>query len=232
MNLSDVNTFTCNVYQIGPATIKTYAFLKLLKSIASNHLFETLRSKEQLGYDVDCEIINNHGILGYLINVQSQETKFSAEYIDERIEAFRATLLNFIRKASDSEFEDFKINAMYSERDDNNLYDEVRSNWAEITSSEYAFDRIIKVVKCLKNITKSEFLVFLLANTSKLSVQVIGRSDANQTDDVAVPLFDERFHQLNFIPMSNSTKGSLIRNIPNFVSNLELYPVTKTNFNC
>lgn len=68
--------------------------------------------------------------------------------------------------------------------------------------------------------------------------QVIGRSDAlldsaNQTDDeVPVSLFDKRFDKLNFIPLSNSDKGTLIQNIPSFVSALDLYPVTKTIFNC
>lgn len=177
MNPSDVNTLTCNFYQIGPITIKTNSLIDLLMMIAEEPMFDSLRSKEQLGYDVSTRLHDNHGILGYSIMVNSQETKFSAEYIDERIEVFRSELLNIIRKTSDSEFEQYKESIVKIKlTDDNNLNDEVCRNWTEITTDEYAFDRITKEVECLKNITKSEFIDFyekhLLEHTKKFSVQV------------------------------------------------------------
>lgn len=179
MNANDVNTLTCNFYQIGPITIKTNSLIDLLMMIAEEPLFDSLRSKEQLGYDVCCSLHDNHGILGYSILVNSQETKFSAEHIDERIEVFRVALLTIIREASDSEFEQYKESLMKIKlTEDNNLSEEVCRNWTEITTIEYAFDRAAKEVECLKSITKSEFLDFyekhLLENTKKFSVQVDG----------------------------------------------------------
>lgn len=244
MNSSDVNTVTCNFYQIGPITVKTNGLIDLLMMIAEEPLFDSLRSKEQLGYDVACTLHDNHGILGYSILVNSQETKFTAEYIDERIEAFRLALLDIIRGASDSEFDQYKESVVKIKlTEDNNLNDEVGRNWTEITTNEYAFDRSTKEVECLKNITKSEFLDFyqqhLVGNTKKFSVQVIGRSDAMQLDstnqmdnDVPMSLFDKRFDELKIVQMSTPGKGSLIENISEFVSTLEVYPVTKTNFEC
>lgn len=264
-NASDVNTLTCNFYQIGPITIRTNSLIDLLMMIAEEPLFDCLRSKEQLGYDVFCKLHDNYGILGYSITVNSQETKFSAEHIDERIEVFRAGLLTLIQDTSDRVFEQYKESVIKIKlTDDNNLSDEVSRNWTEITTNEYAFDRAAKEVECLKNVTKSEFLAFyekhLLEDTKKFSVQVkrfhfsktfvrfkiqlfffsyyqvIGRSDAqldsaSQTDDdVPISLFDKRFDKLNFIPMSNSDRGTLIENIRSFVNTLELYPVTKTIF--
>lgn len=145
--------------------------------IAEEPLFDSLRSKEQLGYDVSCCINDNNGILGYSITVNSQETKFSAEYVDERIEAFRVALLDIIRQGSDSEFEQYKESLLKIKlTDDNNLNDEISRNWTEITTKEYAFDRTAQEVECLKKITKSEFLDFyekhLKESTKKFSVQV------------------------------------------------------------
>lgn len=243
MNPSDVNTLTSNFYQIGPITIRTNILIDLLMMIAEEPLFDSLRSKEQLGYDVSCTLHDNHGILGYSILVNSQETKFSAEHIDERIEVFRLALLNIIRETSDSEFEQYKESvAKIKLTEDNNLSDEVCRNWTEITTSEYAFNRVIKEVECLRGLTKSEFVDFyerhLLENTRKFSVQVIGRSDVLADsvhpidDDVPVSLFHKRFDQLTFIPLVKSDKGAMIENIRDFVNKLELYPVTKTNFDC
>ncbi|KAG4065756.1 hypothetical protein HA402_012434 [Bradysia odoriphaga] len=243
MNPSDVNTLTSNFYQIGPITIRTNSLIDLLMMIAEEPLFDSLRSKEQLGYDVSCSLHDNHGILGYSIVVNSQETKFSAEFIDERIEVFRLALLNIIRDTSDSEFEQYKESVVKIKlTEDNNLSDEVSRNWTEITTDEYAFSRVIKEVECLKSITKAEFVDFyekhLLENTKKFSVQVIGRSDAPNDaahqidDDVPMSLFDKRFDQLTFVPLTKSDKGAQIQNIREFVEKLELYPVTKTNFDC
>lgn len=177
MNSADINTLTCNYYQIGPITIRTNSLIDLLLMIAEEPLFDSLRSKEQLGYDVSCCLHDNHGILSYSVTVNSQETKFSAEHIDERIEAFRVALLSIIREASDSEFDQYKESIVKIKlTGDNNLTEEVCRNWTEITTNEYAFDRAAKEVECLKNITKSEFLDFyekhLLEHTKKLSVQV------------------------------------------------------------
>lgn len=182
MNANDVNTVTCNFYQIGPITIKTNALIDLLMMIAEEPLFDSLRSKEQLGYDVFCQLHDNHGILAYSIMVNSQETKFSAEHIDERIEAFRSALLKIIREASDGDFEQYKESVVKIKlTDDNNLNDEVCRNWTEITTNEYAFDRVTKEVECLKNITKSELVAFyekhLLEHTKKFSVQVDSWND-------------------------------------------------------
>lgn len=178
MNVADINTLTCNYYQIGPITLKTNSLIDLLMMIAEEPLFDSLRSKEQLGYDVSCRLHDNYGILGYSITVNSQETeKISAEYVDERIETFRSDFLNKIRETSDGEFEQFKESVIKIKlTEDNNLNDEICRNWTEITTNEYAFDRAAKEVECLKKITKSEFLDFyekhLNECTKKFSVQV------------------------------------------------------------
>lgn len=144
--------------------------------MAEEPVFNTLRSKEQLGYDVSCGLRDNYGILGYSISVNSQENKFSAEYIEERIEAFRSELLNIIRRTKENEFRQYKESlAKIKLNDDNSLKDEVSRHWTEIITNEYVFDRSLRDVECLNTITKTEFLDFFekhFHNTKKLSIQV------------------------------------------------------------
>ena len=54
----------------------------------SEPCFDTLRTKEQLGYAVYSMLRNTYGILGISITVNSQATKFSADHVNERIESF------------------------------------------------------------------------------------------------------------------------------------------------
>lgn len=177
MNDTDVNTVVANYYQIGPISIRLNCLLDLLLLIAEEPVFDILRSKEQLGYDVDCGMRDNYGILGYTISVNSQEHKFESEFVDERIEAFRTELVNIIAKISEEDFAQFKDTMIKLKlTDDNHLKDELVRNWAEVTSDEYIFDRHRKEVECLRKITREEFTEFYRQHyehgTRKLSIQV------------------------------------------------------------
>lgn len=177
MNETDVNTMTANYYQIGPISIRRNCLLDLLLLVAEEPVFDILRSKEQLGYDVDSGLRDNYGILGYTISVNSQEHKFAAEYIDERIEAFRAELAQIIGRIEPKDFEQFKDTLIKLKlTDDNHLKDELVRNWAEVTADEYIFDRQRREVECLRSITQAELTEFYrqhYANeTRKLSIQV------------------------------------------------------------
>ncbi|KAG4065796.1 hypothetical protein HA402_012474 [Bradysia odoriphaga] len=237
-NPNDVNSLTCNFYQIGPMTVKTLNLIELLMMLAEEPLFNTLRSKEQLGYDVSCGLRDNYGILGYSIMVNSQENKFSSEYIDERIEAFRSELLNIISRTTDHEFQQYKESlAKIKLNDDNDMKDEVARHWIEIITDEYAFDRAIRDVECLNTITKSDFVEFFqkhLDHTRKLSIQIIGVKDPTKntiTHSKDRSAHDNEF-RLKMIPLSKPFKGYCIQSIPEFIKNLELYPVIRTNFKC
>src|SRR5687768_8763303 len=99
--------------------------------ICKQHLFDTLRMKETLSYETHRRKINDNGILGYTIEICSQEDQFSAEYIDKRIESFRVKLLNIIKELSDIEFERLKESTVTKKlMDDNKLKQEMKRNWA------------------------------------------------------------------------------------------------------
>lgn len=174
---TDSNTVITNFYQIGPCTVRIECILDLLMMFVEEPLFDILRTKEQLGYDVSASVRNNNGILGYSITVNSQENKHSADHVEERIEAFRTEMMNILQNTSDEDFQQvlsslIKIKLVA----DNELKDEVSRNWGEITCEEYIFDRHKREVECLKTFTKDTILEFCTKNEAenfrKLSVQV------------------------------------------------------------
>lgn len=241
----DVNTVITNFYQIGPISYRTHVLIDLLAMVAHEPIFDKLRNKEQLAYDVSFNLRDNYGILGYSITVNSQEPKFAVDYVDDRIENFRRELTTTIETMPDDDFEAIKASlSKIKLNEDNKLSEEVQRNWAEITSDEYEFDRPQKEVEYLSTITKPELLEFYRANIGdaerKLSVQIIGNA---QEKDVDVPNLVEtefemnedletrrkRFDALIYVDFNGEAKGNLIRDLMEFKKTLEVYPVTKTN---
>lgn len=241
----DVNTVITNFYQIGPISYRTHVLIDLLVMVAQEPLFDMLRNKEQLAYDVSFDLRDNYGILGYSITVNSQEPKFSVDYVSERIENFRNELVNIIGAMPNEDFEAIKASlAKIKLNEDNKLSEEVQRNWAEITTDEYEFDRPHKEVEYLTSITKDQLLEFYKAHRGeserKLSVQVIGNAQVNETDqennletefevNEDLETRRKRFNALTYVDFNGEPKGQLIRDLMEFKKGLEVYSVTKTN---
>lgn len=238
-----------NFYQIGPASYRSQVLIELLIVIAQEPLFDILRNKEQLGYDISCLVNDNYGILGYSITVNSQETKYSSEYVEQRIENFRRTLISFIESMPDEDFNATKISlAKMKLNEDTKLSEEVHRNWNEITIDEYEFDRQYKEVEHLIKITKADLLEFYRMhygeNERKLSIQVIGNKIAanieneneNEIDVVFSPndgtdieTQRKRFDALSFVDFEQSINNNLIKDLVAFKNTLEIHPLTRTN---
>lgn len=244
----DDNSVITNFYQIGPLSYRTCILTDLLVMIIQEPLFDNLRNKEQLGYDVSCTVNDNYGILAYNISVNSQETKYSCEYVDQRIESFRLELFSAIETMPDDDFDAMKASlAKCKLAEDNKLSEEVTRNWAEITIHEYKFDRHYKEVECLANISKADLLEFYKShygeNDRKLSVQVIGNKiddiDTNHVDGIDLELDFKKdediethrkgFDSIAYVDFSESTnKGNRIKDLMEFKNTLEIYPVART----
>lgn len=205
--------------------------------IAEEPLFDILRNKEQLGYDVSCSLRDNYGILGYSIDIHSQENKFTSDHVDERIENFRNELLKIIEKMSIAEFEEYKATlAKIKLTEDSKLNEEVVRNWAEVTTGEYAFDRHHKEVEALVNITHAEFLQFYRdnygVNDRKFSTQVIGTSEAssNKLDAAENDINGETdespsFDDIIYLDFKKPNPGVLIKDVVGFKKKLDVYPL-------
>lgn len=235
-NPNDVNTVVINFYQIGSITIRLNALIDLLVTIAEEPVFDILRTKEQLAYDVSCGIRDNQGVLGYTITVNSQESKFNADHVDERIENFRKELLQIIKAMPNEEFEQYKQSLILIKlTEDTDLKDEIARNWAEITSDEYIFDRAQQEVNALRSITQQELIEFYVNslgdNEQKFSTQIIGNPNGNkiaEDDDDDVVVDKSIFDRIEIVEFKAVDKGVLIRDISQFKKTLDVYPTSKT----
>lgn len=215
-NPIDTNTVTEIYYQIGAFSRKSVTCLQLIVRIADVKIFHKLRTEEQLCYYVGTKYWCTYNILGYSTMLQSQESKFSAEFIDERIEKFQHDLVSIIKNLSDEDFKCFV--------DSIDLYDDDVSVNSDDDDDDDEEDKI-------GTITKAVLLDFYVKNIKendrKLCCQVIGHSDADQLDTEKCEKssnFDWNFDKLKFVNFKNAKPGVyLIENVEEFKSTLEKY---------
>jgi len=85
-SLKETNNGVEAYYQIGELRIDTRATLLLVESLISEPAFDQLRTKEALGYKVFSGVRQTHGILGFVIAVQS--SRYDCQHLMQRIDAF------------------------------------------------------------------------------------------------------------------------------------------------
>lgn len=225
-----MNTIITNFYQSGESTLRLSCLIDLLVQIIEEPLFDNLRTKEQLGYDISVCARDNYGNLGYSITVNSQESRNKAEDVEARIEHFREKFLTVLTRKFTDEFEQAKESLIkLKQMKDTKLKDEVNRNWAEITTIEYIFDRHDLEVEMIRKITLEELIVFYtnsIERPRKLSVQVIGTTNPKKETD-----HEEVVGELviELTPSSDLIKRQLeIDNIPQFKKTLIRCPYTLT----
>lgn len=240
---NDVNTVTTNFYQAGPVNPTLNSRLELLVMLIEEPLFDMLRTKAQLGYDVSTTIRDNFGILGFSITIHSQEDKFTYQHIDERIEDFNGKFVQILEKMPESDFQLVKTSLLKRKQIvDTELKNEMTRNWAEITTEEYIFNRNKLEMEHIEGLTKSEItdfykqLMFDNQFRRKLSVQVVGCSvksihcsEATEKEsDVESEDLDREF-LIHYLTMDDE-KRNYITDINSFGKALKVYPVTKIQF--
>lgn len=239
-NLNDGNSLIMNFYQIGPRTYRTQVLIDLLGMITYEPLFNTLRTNEQLAYSVSFHKHSLYRIMGYSIKVHSQENKFSAEFVDERIEHFRQNLLSIIETMSETDFQAIKLSIVKAKlSDDDKLKEEMLRNWYEIENSYYRFDRLEKEVETLATITKDQLLEFYRTyygdNERKLSVQIIGNGQTNEQNESESKINENiethrnRFNSLTYVNFIGKPKGNLITDFTQFKKSLRVFPLPESN---
>ena len=148
LDTTDPNTLVTNYYQAGPGSLQEHALLETVVVMLEEPVFDTLRTQEQLGYHVNITMRNTFGVLGMSVTVNTQATKFTADHVDERIEAFFETFIAeqlTEEKVGDAVASLVKLKL----RADVKLEEEVARNWGEIMSREYLFSRAEREVQLL-----------------------------------------------------------------------------------
>lgn len=223
--MNDKNSTLTNYIQLGQSTIKLQSLIEFVEKIMEEPLFDVLRTKEQLGYSVECSHRFNNGILGLTVAVQSQETKHSIATVFDKVENFvNHQMPEFIEKMTDEEFESNK-QALIKLKNiiEVELETEVNRHWGEITSREYIFNRLQLEAEAIGRITKDEVLQFykdrvISKNASKLSIQVVGYAEEK----------NEKTENSSLEFIESSSPGNIITDIEKFKDSLIMYPVTKT----
>ncbi|CAK8685332.1 unnamed protein product [Clavelina lepadiformis] len=239
-NEEDDNSVITHYLQCGLNDVYHCILMELLSMIMSEPCFNILRTKKQLGYSVYVQDHNTANVLGFSVNVQTQNSKFSVEYI-------AATMLTFLtydfrRVLENMSEKDFYANVAsliaIKTNDDNHLGEEVDRNWDEILSQEYNFCRLQEEVECLKQLSLIEFKKFYkevcLQNLQSVTFQVRGNTHSNisrpkNTDDSAGKLPSVSLEFLDWESEDNDCHGEMIKNLQSFKQQHYFYPTPHTS---
>lgn len=145
-------------YQTDMQSTSENMFLELFCQIISEPCFNTLRTKEQLGYIVFSGPRRANGIQGLRFIIQSEKPP---HYLESRVEAFLITMEKSIEDMTEEAFQKH-IQALAIRRLDKpkKLSAECAKYWGEIISQQYNFDRDNTEVAYLKTLTKEDIIKF------------------------------------------------------------------------
>lgn len=226
---SEMNTHVELYYQIGEHNIRHLAYADLLHQLMEEPLFDTLRTKQELGYDVSCTVRVTHGILGFGVSVES--SLFDAEYISGCVDQFLVDFEEAIAAMPEEHFRDHvQAQIMKKREPDHNLLETTHRFWYEISSRRLVFDIDELLVRELETSNQEEMIhhyrEWILENPKKLTVQIIGRSNtaekrahAKRKALAAAPSTE---------PSSSTMQPIRIRDLYQFKSQLPFYPDTRS----
>ncbi|KAL0458892.1 UNVERIFIED_CONTAM: Nardilysin-like [Sesamum latifolium] len=141
----------------GTTLTKLKALTDLFDEIVEEPLFNQLRTKEQLGYVVDCSPRVTYRILGFCFRVQSSE--YNPVYLQERIENFINGLEEMLNGLDNESFENYRNGLMGKllEKDPSLSY-ETNRFWGQIVDKRYMFDLSEKEAEELKGVQKGDII--------------------------------------------------------------------------
>lgn len=166
-------------YQIGEHNLQILAYADLLEQLMEEPLFDTLRTKQELGYAVSCTVRVTHGIVGFGVMVQS--SLFDAKYISYCIDRFMIDFEEAIEMMPDEHFRDHvQAQILKKLEPDHNLLETTHRFWYEISSGRLDFGIDEKLAKEFESCTKQEMVKFyrswILQAPKKLSLHVVGQA--------------------------------------------------------
>ncbi|XP_018401508.1 PREDICTED: insulin-degrading enzyme-like isoform X2 [Cyphomyrmex costatus] len=210
-------------YPTGLQSTESNMLLELLAQIIAEPCFNTLRTKEQLGYIVFSGIRRTSGTQGLRIIVQSDK---HPQYVEKRINLFLDYMLNRISTLTEEQFEKYKkaLATLRLEKP-KRLTARCALYWTEIVNQQYNFDRVNIEVAYLKTISLQQLLNFFKENVHsktrhKLSVHVISTATStenNSLDNTADKTAD----------LSIDKEVKKIDDITSFKNSQSLYPLLK-----
>ncbi|XP_029031759.1 insulin-degrading enzyme isoform X2 [Betta splendens] len=219
-------------YQTEMQTTHDNMLLELFCQIISEPCFNTLRTKEQLGYIVFSGPRRANGVQGLRFIIQSEK---APHYLESRVEAFLCTMEKAVEEMSEEAFQKH-IQALAIRRLDKpkKLSAECAKYWGEIISQQYNFDRDNIEVAYLKTLTKENITQFYkdrlmveAPKRHKVSVHVLSR----EMDSCPIVGEFPAQNDVNLAPAPSLPQPTLIQDMTEFKRSLPLFPLAKPHIN-
>ena len=175
-NKSEQDSSIASVYQTGPLEKEEKQYFNLLYSFLNEKFFDTLRTKETLGYVVYMTKYIPFDIYHLVGLIQSQVK--DPEYCNERIRNFFKEKGNDIKNITDEDFNSHITSLLnQNTKKDIKLKEQFERNWDEITLKRFKFNIKEENVEYLKKCTKEGFIHFyeeyFEKNLKKLDVEYV-----------------------------------------------------------
>ncbi|CDY54887.1 BnaA10g27980D [Brassica napus] len=159
-NRSETNSVVELYYQIEPEeaqSTRMKAMLDLFHEIIGEPLFNQLRTKEQLGYVVECGPRLTYRVQGFCFCVQS--SKYGPIHLLERVDNFIKDIETLLEQLDEESFEDYRSGmiARLLEKDPS-LLSETNDLWSQIVDKRYMFDFSHKEAEELRSIEKKDVI--------------------------------------------------------------------------
>jgi len=150
-------------YQLGELTLEGCALADMLHQVMNEPCFDMLRTKQQLGYIVDCGTRNTCSVSGFCFVVKTP--KVSPAVAEARVEAFVRHFHTILGEMSTAAFEEHRT-ALIAEKleKDDALSDEAWRHWMEISDARHCFDRAQREARQIKGITLPQLAEWYKAN--------------------------------------------------------------------
>jgi len=199
-------------FEVNDESTRNNALAELFCQIINESTYHVLRTQEQLGYIVASGIRRFNGVQGVRFILQSDR---SPDVLEERIEAFLATVKDSLESMTDAQFDCHKdALALNKLEEPKRISKQCDVFWGEITTHLYHFNREHVEVEDLKKITKADIIDFYSNMLSadapyrkKLSVYI---NPTEMNDD-----------------LKSKVKDRLIEDIVEFRTQMPLAPLPK-----
>eukprot|EP00899_Mesostigma_viride_P003587 jgi/Mesvir1/13229/Mv12754-RA.3 len=187
-NKSEDNSAVENYFQIAPETShpNLYALAGLLEQALHEPFFDQLRTKEQLGYTVDCGMRCTHGVVGFALRVQS--ATHGPEHINSRMTSFLVEAVARLRDMSPAEFDKHRAALISAKkRKPTCMLEASDRQWEQIWERRYDFDHRAREVSVLETLTLADLQAFFATYLApdapqrrRLMINVYGKNHVDE----------------------------------------------------
>ncbi|KAK9820983.1 hypothetical protein WJX81_000873 [Elliptochloris bilobata] len=161
--------------QLGPDALETRKVFRALAQVAGEPAYDTLRTKEQLGYSVHASVRLTHGMLGFAVVVVSGV--HGPAHLDARVDAFLGGYEAALAALEPDALERHRAALIAAKlQKDRGLADEASRHWEQIASRRYNFAAREEEVALLRTLALPQLLAAMKYNFIILNLVYAARS--------------------------------------------------------